>query len=208
MDEDELISTSTKRPVFKKGRKKYELVVIGGSAGSIDAVLKILKNLRADFAIPIIIVLHRKASHEEFFVSIFQKKTALKVKEAEGHETILPGFIYVVPSDYHLLIEDDKTLTLDVSEKVNYSRPSIDITLECAADVFKERLIGVILTGANADGAKGLARIKSQSGFAIVQNPATAEVDTMPKEAIKSTAVDHILELEDIARFLNGIDAR
>ncbi|HYF03456.1 MAG TPA: chemotaxis protein CheB, partial [Patescibacteria group bacterium] len=84
--------------------------------------------------------------------------------------------------------------------------PSIDITLECAADVFKDRIIGVILTGANADGAKGLARIKSQSGFAIVQDPATAEVDTMPKEAIKSTAVDHILDLEDIARFLNGID--
>ncbi len=207
MDEDELKPNFDKKPVFKNGRKNYELVVIGGSAGSIDAVLKILKNLRADFAIPIIIVLHRKASHEEYFVSIFQKKTKLKVKEAEGREKIEPGVIYIVPPDYHLLIEDDKTLTLDVSEKVNYSRPSIDITLECAADAFKEKLIGIILTGANADGAKGLAKIKSKKGLAIVQNPETAEVNTMPKEAIKSTAIDHILDLEDIARFLNTMDS-
>lgn len=206
MDENE-IKLSEKKHVFKTDKKKYELIVIGGSAGSIDAVLKILKSLREDFSIPIIIVLHRKASHEEYFVSIFQKKTALKVKEAEGREKIEPGVIYVVPSDYHLLIEDDKTLTLDVSEKVNYSRPSIDITLECAADVFKDRLIGIILTGANADGAKGLAKIKSKKGFAIVQNPETAEVATMPKEAIKSTAVDHILDLEDIGQLLNTMDS-
>jgi two-component system chemotaxis response regulator CheB len=181
---------------------EVQLIVIGGSAGCIDALLAILPALPHDFAVPLLVVIHRSPMKESPLAEVFQRHCKLKVKEAEEKEPILPGNVYLAPADYHLLIEESKTFSLDYSEKVNYSRPSIDITFEQAAIAYKEQLIGILLTGANTDGAKGLLTILENGGFTIVQNPITAAVPTMPKAAITLSDKHEIIKLEEIADFL------
>ncbi|MGZ5244595.1 MAG: chemotaxis protein CheB, partial [Bacteroidia bacterium] len=156
--------------------EQYKLIVIGGSAGSIDAIIRIIPKLSKDFSIPIVIVLHRKASKESSISAILQHRTSLKIKEAEEKEKITNGTVYFAPPDYHLLIESDNTFSLDASEKIHFSRPSIDVTFESAAGQYKQKLIGILLTGANDDGAKGIKDIAHYGGFTIAQEPNTAEV--------------------------------
>lgn len=143
--------------------------------------------------VAVIIVLHRKQTDEATLVDLLTTRTALKVKEADDKDEVLPGCVYVAPADYHVLVEKDKTLSLDGSEKVNYSRPSIDVTMESAADIYKEAMIAVLLSGANSDGVAGLIRARQQGALIVVQDPESAEFPVMPKSAILSVPVDLLL---------------
>ena len=180
----------------------FEAVVIGASAGGMQALKIILSGLPEYFPIPIAIVQHIQAQSDMYLSKYLNGHSALCVKEAEDKETLQPYRVYVAPPGYHLLVEPDRSLSLSVDEKVNYSRPAIDVLFESAADMYRASLIGIVLTGANADGALGLSRIKSKGGLAIVQDPQTAESPMMPKTAIQKTVVDHVVPLEDIATLL------
>jgi two-component system chemotaxis response regulator CheB len=129
----------------------------------------------------------------------------VQVKEAEEKETAVPGTVYVAPANYHLLLEDDRTFSLTLESRVRFARPSIDVLFESAADVYGSRLIGIILTGANDDGSRGLAAIKKRGGLAVVQDPTGAEVDTMPRAALRAAEVDFVLPLVAIGPFLANL---
>jgi two-component system, chemotaxis family, protein-glutamate methylesterase/glutaminase len=181
---------------------KYTAVVIGVSAGGMNALGKILPALPQDFPLPVIIVQHVSPSSDNYMVRHFNSHSQVTVKEADEKEQISPGVVYFAPPNYHLLIEEDRTFSLSTEGRVNYSRPSVDVLFESALDAYCSGLIGIILTGANNDGSKGLKKIKDCGGLAIVQDPATAEVPAMPEAALKLTRPDHILKLEDIAPML------
>ena len=184
---------------------KYEAIVIGVSAGGMNALSTVLSGLSDDFALPIIIVQHMDPNSRDYLSDHLDQKCNIQVKEAEDKENIMDGVAYIAPANYHLLLEEDRTFSLSVDDLVNYSRPSIDVMFETAADVYRRKLVGVVLTGANADGSEGLTKIKAMGGLAVVQDPATAHVDYMPKAAIASTKVDHILSLEGIVSLLTEL---
>jgi two-component system chemotaxis response regulator CheB len=184
---------------------KYRAVVIGVSAGGMAALQAIVSELRADFPLPVIVVQHRSADADDFLSGFLDERAKVRVKEAEEKEKLAAGVVYVAPANYHLLVEEDQTLSMTVGEKVNFARPSIDVLFETAADVFSAGLIGIILTGAGTDGSKGMKSIKESGGLTIVQDPGTAESDAMPKAAIAITVIDHILPLPEIGPFLNLI---
>lgn len=183
----------------------YEALVIGASAGGIEALCKIFSDLREDFPLAIIIVQHRAVDDDGFLCEYLNKTFNLNIKEAQPYEKIKPQWIYLAPAGYHLLVERDKTLSLSTAPPVNYAIPSINVLFESAAVCYKNLLIGVILTGGNNDGSAGLLKIKQQGGLTLVQDPLTATVDVMPKEALKSTEVDNIIALNDIANFINRL---
>ncbi|MBF0458141.1 MAG: chemotaxis protein CheB [Nitrospirae bacterium] len=180
--------------------RRYEAVVIGASAGGLDALKTLLTHLPNDFSLPIAVVLHLHRNTKGELINVLQKGTRLNVNYAQDKKRIQKGYLYIAPPDYHLLIEDDKTLSLSVDEPVNYSRPSIDVLFESASDAFREHVIGIILTGANRDGSMGLKRIKERGGTAIVENPQSAEYSEMPLAAIAETQSDYILDVDEIAR--------
>jgi two-component system, chemotaxis family, protein-glutamate methylesterase/glutaminase len=180
----------------------YKAIVIGVSAGGMAALGKILPRLPADYHLPLIIVQHISPDADNYMISHFDSNTAIKVKEADEKEEIKPGVAYFAPPNYHLLIETDFTFSLSVEERVNFSRPSIDVLFESAIDAWCSGLIGIILTGASSDGSKGLKMIRECGGLTIVQDPQEAEVSVMPEAAIKLTKVDKILKLDAIAGFL------
>lgn len=184
---------------------RYEAVVIGTSAGGLNALRQVLEQLTEKFPVPIIIVQHMSPNSPSILPEYLGKHCSIRVKEADEKEWLNASCAYIAPPNYHLLIEQDRSLSLTVAEKVCYSRPSIDVLFETAADVYREKLIGVILTGANRDGSLGLKKIKEYGGLTIVQDPLSAEVDTMPNAAIAATAVDYILSLDRIGIFLNRI---
>nr|WP_321469045.1 chemotaxis protein CheB [uncultured Desulfobulbus sp.] len=186
----------------------YEAVVIGVSAGGLAALDRILPRLHSPFSVPILIVQHIGADSDSYLPTHFDIRCAMTVKEAEDKERIQGGKIYFAPPNYHLMVEQDRSIALSIDEKVNYSRPSIDVLFETAAITYRQNLIGVVLTGANNDGARGLARIKRYGGLTIVQDPDSAEVDTMPKAALEATDVDRVLPLEEIAVLLNKLCAK
>ena len=177
-------------------------MVIGVSAGGMEALGAILPLLPADFALPVIIVQHRYNEAGDYMEQNLNLKCQGIVKQADEKESIEAGHVYFAPPNYHLLIENDRTFSLSVDNPVNYARPSVDVLFETAADVYGERLIGVILTGANNDGSQGLKKIKERDGLAVVQDPQTAEAELMPRAAIAATEVDHILPLDKIVPFL------
>ena len=180
----------------------YKAVVIGSSAGGLTALSSILPELPSDFPIPIFIVQHMPPNTDSFLPNYLNKLSKINVKEAQDKESIHASTVYIAPGGYHLLVEDNHSLSLDSDIRVRYSRPSVDVLFESAADVFRQSLIGIILTGANDDGAAGLHVIKSYGGLTIVQDPKTAEAPRMPSEAIKTTKVDHIMATEKIAPLL------
>jgi two-component system, chemotaxis family, protein-glutamate methylesterase/glutaminase len=185
---------------------KYEAVIIGGSSGSMEITIALLKALRPSYPLPVIIILHRLKNSESTLDSILKMSSQYKnLKEADEKEKIRPGFAYIAPANYHLLIEDDRTFTLDDSELVNYSRPSIDVSFQSASAIYKEKLIGILLTGANADGAEGMRSIKERGGLTIVQDPTAAQFATMPQSAINATSIDHILNINEIAPTLKKL---
>jgi two-component system, chemotaxis family, protein-glutamate methylesterase/glutaminase len=184
----------------------YDAIVIGVSSGGLNAMKIMFSLLPADFSIPIVIVQHIGARSENIWIQLLNDKCNLEIKEADEKEEIEKGKIYIAPSNYHLLIEQDKTFSLTVDERVNYARPSIDVLFETAAEAYQERLIGVVLTGSNNDGSKGIKRIKECGGLTIVQQPDTAESSYMPESAIATIQPDYILPLEEIIKLLIEID--
>ena len=180
----------------------YEAIVIGASAGGLNALQEVLALLPVDFALPILIVQHRLPTPDDFLVFSLNESCPLMVKVADEKELVKPGYVYIAPANYHLLVEPDKTLSLSIDAKVCYSRPSIDVLFETAAEVYLSGLIGIILTGASGDGTAGLRKIKEKGGLTIAQNPATAEAALMPHSAIREDIVDKILSLAEIASFL------
>jgi two-component system, chemotaxis family, protein-glutamate methylesterase/glutaminase len=183
--------------------KSVGLALIGGSAGSLTPILTILSNLSPRFNLPLVIVLHRKNSYDNALSDLLSQKTKIPVKEIEDKDPILPGVVYIAPADYHLLIEREKIFSLDVSERINYSRPSIDVTCESAALSYEENLVAILLSGANSDGSLGLKSVQDLGGTVIVQDPATAEVPFMPQAAISKLPVNYILKPAEISEFLN-----
>jgi len=183
----------------------YKLLLIGGSAGSLEALIKILPRLTAipDFAI--VIVLHRKSSEDSTLEELIAIKTSIPVKEVEDKVALLPGNIYVAPSDYHLLFEKNGWLSLDTSEKVNYSRPSIDVSFESAADAFGTGVAAILLSGANADGTHGLVEIKQAGGTVIIQDPESAEMPFMPRNALQNVTPSHLLDVEGILAYIQSL---
>lgn len=175
----------------------YEVLLIGGSAGSLDAILQLLPALQKQSVLAIIIVLHRR-SGESMLPELLNDKTPWTVKEAEEKEPVQPGTIYVAPADYHLLIERNKTFSLDYSEKVNYSRPAIDVTFETAAEVYGPVAIGLLLSGANQDGTEGLKKIKAAGGYVLIQSPAEAQVSYMPQYALDHIKADEVLTVAEV----------
>lgn len=185
---------------------KYKAIVIGSSAGGLNALRTILTMLNADFSLPIIIVQHISPQSDNYITQYLDKLINIKVKEADEKEVIKGGTVYFAPPNFHLMVEENFTLSLSTDERVNYARPSIDVLFETASFAYGNQLIGIILTGANYDGAKGLNFIKKNGGLAIVQDPKTAEVDAMPLSAIKMTKVDHVFTLKQIGKLLKNLN--
>lgn len=184
-----------------------KLLIIGGSAGSLEVLMKILPGLNTLPSFAIVLVLHRKSTEDTTLEELIAIKTNIPVREVEDKTPLLPGYLYVAPSDYHLLFEKNDVLSLDISEKVNYSRPSIDVSFESAAEIYGESLVGLLLSGANADGTEGLLAIKKAGGTTVVQNPESAQMPTMPQNAITYTAPDYILDVEHILKFITLINS-
>ena len=178
------------------------IVVIGASAGAIQALSVILPALPAGFALPILIVVHVPAQRANILAPLFQAKCRLPVREADDKEPILPGTIYFAPPDYHMLVEAEGTISLSSDEPVLHSRPSIDVLFESAAHAFGPALIGIILSGANADGAQGLRAIAQAGGTALVEDPLAAYAQAMPLAAIKACPTARILSHDGIAHYL------
>lgn len=176
-----------------------QAVVIGASAGGVEALLTLLSGLPKDFAAPIFIVIHLPATGPNSIVSLLGKKCALPVKEAEDKETIVPGTVYIAPPDYHLFVETDKYLSLSMEEPEHYSRPSIDLLFESAAYAYRSQLLGIVLTGASMDGAAGLKTVKALGGKAWVQDPKEAIASIMPAAAIAATQTKCVFPLAKIA---------
>ncbi len=176
----------------------YELIVIGTSLGGLSALKILLGALPKEFSAAIAVVQHRHRESDPSLGTFLQQFTVLPVHEVEDKERIQPGHVFLAPADYHLLVEYGY-FSLSVDEPVSYARPSIDVLLESAADVYSDRVIGIILTGANQDGVQGLMALQSRGGMTIVQDPATAESPVLPKAAIAAAAADWVLPLGDIA---------
>ncbi|HBB33885.1 MAG TPA: chemotaxis protein CheB [Cyanobacteria bacterium UBA8803] len=197
----------------------YELVVIGTSLGGLHALEVLLAGLPESFLVPMAIAQHRHKNSEENLSGFLQRQCALPLTEVEDKDAIAPGRIYLAPADYHLLVEAPQlkenspgqngspfcTFALSTDAPINFARPSIDVLFESAADTYAEKAVGVILTGASADGSQGLAKIKAHGGLAIVQEPTTAFCPMMPKAAISAVATAKILPLDKIAPFLVNI---
>jgi two-component system chemotaxis response regulator CheB len=178
------------------------VVVIGASAGGSSALLKILPALPAQFPLPIVVVQHLHPLQESAGLLYRNSGCALTLKEADEKDTLKSGFVYFAPPNYHLLIEDDKTFSLSIDQKINYTRPSIDVLFDSAVDSFGAEVIGVLLSGANQDGANGLLRIKLRGGVTIAQDPDDAEVGYMPQSAIDLGSPTYILKAAEIVPLL------
>ncbi|MBI3893827.1 MAG: chemotaxis protein CheB [Candidatus Wallbacteria bacterium] len=199
-------STPGRRSIAKCDRD-YGLVVVGASWGGVAALSKLLGALPSHFGLPVAIVQHRRKHAEDTLRQVLQSRCKLQVKEPEDKEPIRPGTVYVAPAAYHLLVEDGH-FSLSTEAKVWHSRPSIDVLFESAADIFCERLVGILLTGANPDGAEGLARIQQRGGLCLVQDPESAESRVMPDAALALLDPDHVLPLEELADLLARLDAQ
>jgi two-component system chemotaxis response regulator CheB len=182
----------------------FEIVVIGASYGGLSALQALLPELAPEFPLPVIIVQHRKKDGDDGLCEFLRRRSRLPLIEPNDKDAVEGGHVYLAPRDYHLLIEKS-IFALSTESPVAYARPSIDVLFESAAEIYRERIIGVILTGANRDGARGLAKIKSFGGLTIVQDPLSAESRAMPDAAIASSVVDRVLPLDEIAPFLNEL---
>lgn len=190
---------------YMENRDKTEILLIGGSAGSISVLLEVFPHLNDHLSFPIVVVVHRKAHPESILEGLLGFRSRLPVEEAYDKMTLKASYIYLVPADYHLLFEDKQMVSLDCSEKVNYSRPSIDVTFQSAALTFMEHTVALLLSGANTDGLEGLRCIAQQRGTVLVQDPDTAEIAYMPQHALLNLQADAILKPEEMASFINQL---
>jgi two-component system, chemotaxis family, protein-glutamate methylesterase/glutaminase len=185
----------------------YGLIVVGASLGGFHALEILLGDLPGDFPLPVAVAQHRSSDSDELLPSLLARRSRLPVAEAEDKQHILPGHVYIAPANYHLLIEEGH-FALSTEGPVQFARPSVDVLFESAADAYRDKVVGVLLSGSNRDGARGLALIKEYGGLAIVQDPASAESRHMPEAAIASTRIDHVLPLPEIARLLTELVSR
>jgi two-component system chemotaxis response regulator CheB len=181
---------------------RLDAIVIGGSAGALEALSVLLPALPADTAVAVAIVVHLPPTKPSHLAEVLASKTRLPVKEAEDKEPVVPGTVYVAPPGYHLLIEKGRTFALSTDDLVHFSRPAIDVLFESASEAYGDRLAGIILTGSNADGARGLAAIQRRGGLAVVQSPEGALVATMPEAAIAIAHPDRVLPVAGMAALL------
>jgi two-component system chemotaxis response regulator CheB len=179
--------------------------MIGGSAGSFQVVVKILNSLPPNFPMPVFLCLHRLKHVRSGFVEALSIKSKIPVVEPYDKETIKPGRAYLAPANYHMYIELGNKIALSTEEPVNHSRPSIDLSFSTAAMAYRDKLVGIILSGANKDGALGLKKLKEQGGLCIVQDPKECEVRTMTEASLQATEVDHVFSTEQIIQFLKKI---
>jgi len=181
---------------------QYEAVVIGVSAGGLVALSEILKGLPGNYPLPLIVIQHRSKNERTLLEEVLQAKCVITIRQADEKERIEGGKVYFAPPDYHLLIERDRSFSLTCDEPVNFSRPSIDLLFETAAEVYRSKLVGIILTGANRDGAAGIRAVKERGGLTIAQDPATSLFPDMPRAAIDTGSVQHILTTTEIKDLL------
>ncbi len=178
---------------------------MGLSARGMQALKTLIPALPSGFPLPVAIAQHNSETSDGFLAAYLNEIGSVTVKEAEDKEPLCSGHVYLAPAGYHLLIEDDHIFGLSVDPRVNYCCPAIDVLFESAADAFGESLIGIVLTGANGDGSRGLKAIKARGGVAIVQNPKTAESRYMPQAALDATPVDHVVTLEELGPLLRHL---
>jgi two-component system chemotaxis response regulator CheB len=186
-------------------RARIDCIVIGCSAGGVEALAELLPALPVTFRPTVFIVLHLPRERPSLLVEIFEKRCARPVREADDKEPVEPGTIYFAPPDYHMLVEKDRRIALSADEPVHFSRPSIDVLFESAADVYGERLLGIILTGGNEDGAAGLQAVHQAGGVTVVQQPDSAKVPLMVVSALQRGPADFVLSLPEIAHLLGAL---
>jgi two-component system chemotaxis response regulator CheB len=184
---------------------RAEAVAVGASAGALEALSAILPGLPADYPLPVFVVVHLPPDRDSLMARLLQDSSRIKVREAEDKEAIEPGTVYLAPPDYHLLIEPDRRLSLSGEEPVLFSRPSIDVMFETAAEAYGPGLVGVVLTGANSDGARGLRAIRAAGGTVLVQRPDAATSSAMPRAALDACPEALALTLQEIAEHLRGM---
>ena len=187
-------------------RPQAEAVVIGSSAGAIEALSIILPALPRDYSLPVLVVVHVPPDKKSLMADLFQVRCQIEVREAEDKETIRGGTVYFAPPDYHLLVEPDRRLSLSSEEPVLYSRPSIDVLFETAVDAYGAGLIGIVLTGANSDGSKGLRAVQDAGGTVLVQQPDQAYASAMPQSSLDACPGAMVATLQGIASFLREVD--
>jgi two-component system, chemotaxis family, protein-glutamate methylesterase/glutaminase len=180
---------------------KVDLVIIACSAGGMFVLIDLLESLKADVGFAVLVVVHRSDKFQSSLEEMAQQKCKLRVKQAEEKERIESGTVYFAPGGYHLLIEKDKTISLDVSEPVNFCRPSIDVTMQSAVEIYQDHIVAILLSGANKDGAEGIRAVYKSGGITLVQNPSLAEVDVMPRAAIATDAVVSVLSDDELKAY-------
>lgn len=189
-----------------KAHTHTDIVLIGGSAGSINVLMEIVRNLETTIDFPILIVVHRKADAESALEELLAIHSSLPLIEVYDKISLKQGYVYLAPADYHVLFENKELISLDYSEKVNYSRPSIDVTFQSAASVFGEGTTALLISGANSDGLEGMRCIHLKAGKVLVQDPATAEFAYMPQQVFAQLPVDEMLRPEDMATYINNLN--
>jgi two-component system chemotaxis response regulator CheB len=182
-----------------------EAVAIGASAGGIDALFLLLGGLKPPLAAPVIVVLHLPDDHESRLVQVFSARVGVPVAEAQPHAPVQAGTVYFAPPGYHLLVERDRTFSLSCDPPVQFSRPSIDVLLESCAEAYGPQLLGMVLTGANDDGSRGLAQIRALGGLTAVQDPTEAAHSAMPLAAVRRADPDFVLPLTGLAALLHTV---
>jgi two-component system, chemotaxis family, protein-glutamate methylesterase/glutaminase len=184
---------------------RAEAIVVGASAGAVDALSAILPTLAADYPLPIMVVVHLPPDRNSILAELFRTKCRVAVREAEDKESIVASTVYFAPPDYHLLVEQNKRLSLSSDEPISYSRPAIDVLFESGADAYGAGLIGIILTGANSDGARGLRAVRDAGGAVLVQDPNLAQICDMPQAALKECPEALTMSLKEIAAYLQEV---
>lgn len=187
---------------------RIEAIVLGASAGAVEALFLLLPTLPRGYALPLLVVVHSPPDQKSVLAELFQTRCQIEVKEAEDKEPIRAGTIYFAPPNYHLLVEPDRRLSLSSDAPVLFSRPSIDVLFESAADVYGPALAGIILTGASSDGARGLQAVCEAGGIALVQSPESAHAPAMPVAALAASPSACVLSLEQMAEFLQDLSRK
>lgn len=188
--------------------RQYRAVAIGVSTGGVSALKQLLGSLPVEFPLPLLVTAHISPDSDDGLAVLLDTLCTIRVKEADEHDPLSPGTVYLAPANYHLQVEQDGFLSLSVDSPVNFARPSVDVLFETAAIAFGPALIGIILTGAGFDGSRGLQRVKELGGMVIVQDPADAEADSMPKSALAAVTPDFIVPLSELAPLLTALCRR
>jgi two-component system, chemotaxis family, protein-glutamate methylesterase/glutaminase len=196
-----------RNPALGEGGSACEAVLMGASAGGVEAVGMLLGALPRRFGAAVIVVIHVPSGSDDLLARVLALRCPLPLFEASDKQPAEAGTVYIAPPGYHLLVEPAKTFALSLDEPVNYSRPSIDVLFESAAYAYRERALGIVLTGANSDGAEGLRVVRQLGGSGWVQDPASAAASAMPSAAIERAGADRIMTLEEMARALPGVVA-